>query len=274
MGHVRQMRIGEVVARTGLTERMIRHYETLGLVMPDRSASGQRLYDADALLALGTVQLLKQAGLPLSTIRQWLTNPLDARGLIAAQKDLLRAEAKRIEDALALLEGIDSELEEGSAPLPDQLARIIASAHAKRDEARARAFFERHFTADDAEAWRRMMSELAAIVDPQDYDMAWRRLIDDIRDALHLAPDSEAAQALLDRWQQLLEPFQRVASQRQKSLARTMFSGVAEWGGHFQHPATPDVIGFIEAAMAARTGLADAPSPGEPDTIQSEEIDP
>ena len=33
------LRIGDVVARTGLTERAIRHYESLGLVAPARSSS-------------------------------------------------------------------------------------------------------------------------------------------------------------------------------------------------------------------------------------------
>ncbi|MEM1141607.1 MAG: MerR family transcriptional regulator [Pseudomonadota bacterium] len=49
MASRKAFRIGEVAARTGLTERMIRHYEKLGLVQPDRSDAGKRLYGANAL---------------------------------------------------------------------------------------------------------------------------------------------------------------------------------------------------------------------------------
>ena len=37
MSEGQHLRIGDVVARTGLTERAIRHYEKLGLVAPARS---------------------------------------------------------------------------------------------------------------------------------------------------------------------------------------------------------------------------------------------
>jgi len=43
------MRIGELSARTGVSVRMLRHYEKEGLLHPSRLASGYRAYtSADA----------------------------------------------------------------------------------------------------------------------------------------------------------------------------------------------------------------------------------
>ena len=51
MGRDHHLKIGNVVARTGLTERAIRHYEHEDLIAPARSASGQRLYRHAFVLA-------------------------------------------------------------------------------------------------------------------------------------------------------------------------------------------------------------------------------
>ncbi|MEL7452113.1 MAG: MerR family transcriptional regulator, partial [Pseudomonadota bacterium] len=237
-------------------------YEKLGLLAPERSAAGQRLYDSDALLTLAKIRLLKQAGIPLDLIKTWLDNPLDARGLIAAQLDYLRDEADRIAQSILLLKQIDSEIERAGAQTVDHLARIIASSDDGREAMRARHFFEKHFTPSQRNDWRDMMARLQQEVDPVAYDTAWRSLIDDIKAALPIDPTSETAQGLLGRWNALLEPFQRVASSEQQAMASTMWENVGEWGAHARQPATQDVINFIRAAMVARAEGVAAPIDG------------
>ncbi len=47
------MKIGELASKTGLTERMLRHYEALGILSPVRSSRGTRDYsDVDLDVAL------------------------------------------------------------------------------------------------------------------------------------------------------------------------------------------------------------------------------
>ena len=250
-------RIGDVVARTGLTERMIRHYESVGLVRPMRSTAGQRLFDADALLALAKVRLLKQAGMPLDLIQKWLANPIDARGLIAAQLSYLRSEADRLAMAITLLNEIDAELANGDPAEIDHLARIIAASTDQQAEMRARRFFEQHFTGDDHNAWRDMQARLRLEVDPEQYDAAWRTLITDIKAALPLDPASPEAQTLVARWHRLMEPFKRVATPEQQAMARTMWSNVDVWRDHARQPATNDVMQFIQDAIKATRSETD-----------------
>ena len=46
------MKIGEIVEKSGLTERMLRHYESIGIITPRKSPKGTRLYnEADLAVA-------------------------------------------------------------------------------------------------------------------------------------------------------------------------------------------------------------------------------
>ena len=66
--------IGQLAARTGLTSRTIRFWSDAGLVPPaDRSASGYRLYDAEAVARLDLVRTLRELGLGLEVIRAVLS---------------------------------------------------------------------------------------------------------------------------------------------------------------------------------------------------------
>lgn len=62
------LRIGEVAARTGLTERTLRYYEQLGLLSPPRAQGGQRSYDAATLGELSRIRLQRELGTPLADI--------------------------------------------------------------------------------------------------------------------------------------------------------------------------------------------------------------
>lgn len=52
--------IDEVSAKTGLTKRMLRYYEEIGLITPIRKESGYRLYTNDDLRMLKSVKETKE----------------------------------------------------------------------------------------------------------------------------------------------------------------------------------------------------------------------
>lgn len=65
--------IGDLARRTGLTVKTIRFYSDSGIVPPtDRSPTGYRLYDIDALARLDLVRTLRDLGLDLAAVRQVL----------------------------------------------------------------------------------------------------------------------------------------------------------------------------------------------------------
>lgn len=96
------LRIGEVAARTGLSQRTLRHYDSLGLLIPSgRSLGDYRLYSPEDLSRLLAIQHLKSLGLSLHEVGSALDDPdFDAaallrehiaavEGRIAAEKELL-----------------------------------------------------------------------------------------------------------------------------------------------------------------------------------------
>lgn len=59
----KNMRIGEMEAATGVSARLLRYYEERGLLRPERSASGQRLYAPHDEARVRQIRDLLEAGL-------------------------------------------------------------------------------------------------------------------------------------------------------------------------------------------------------------------
>lgn len=96
------MLIGEVAERSGVSARMLRHYDSLGLVTPsERTAGGYRSYSAADLDRLFHVEGLRSLGLSLADIAAALDTPgfepaamvdrllADTRERIARDRELL-----------------------------------------------------------------------------------------------------------------------------------------------------------------------------------------
>ncbi|MFT4085926.1 MAG: MerR family transcriptional regulator [Gordonia sp. (in: high G+C Gram-positive bacteria)] len=96
------MRIGEVARRSGVSARMLRHYESLGLITPSgRTSAGYRAYSADDVARILHVESLRTLGLSLREIGHALDDPdfrfgevvprlvAQARERIARERDLL-----------------------------------------------------------------------------------------------------------------------------------------------------------------------------------------
>ncbi|NGN70368.1 MerR family transcriptional regulator [Streptomyces sp. A7024] len=66
------MRISQLAERSGVPATTLRFYEKSGLLAADRTPSGYRMYDDDALDRLGFIGAAKRLGLPLDEISELL----------------------------------------------------------------------------------------------------------------------------------------------------------------------------------------------------------
>ncbi|MEV5675704.1 MerR family transcriptional regulator [Streptomyces sp. NPDC052164] len=88
------MLIGEVARRSGVSARMLRHYESLGLVRPSgRTGSGYREYSGEDIRRIFHIESLRSLGLSLREIGRALEDPGTPSALVG---DLIRQTRERI----------------------------------------------------------------------------------------------------------------------------------------------------------------------------------
>ncbi|MBD0418109.1 MerR family transcriptional regulator [Streptomyces sp. TRM S81-3] len=97
------MLIGDVVRHSGVSARMLRHYDALGLVRPTgRTAGGYREYSADDVRRIFHVESLRSLGLSLKQIGRALQDPAFTPSALVG--DLIRWTEDRLERERELLE--------------------------------------------------------------------------------------------------------------------------------------------------------------------------
>lgn len=107
------MKIGEASSASGVSQRMIRHYEKIGL-MPaaPRRDSGYRDYDQRDLHTLRFIGRARDLGFPIEEIRQLLTLWHDRERSSADVKSLALARAKELKRKARELDEMRKSLED------------------------------------------------------------------------------------------------------------------------------------------------------------------
>ncbi|MET8743790.1 MerR family transcriptional regulator [Streptomyces sp. NPDC004728] len=96
------MLIGEVARRSGVSARMLRHYESLGLVRPSgRTGSGYREYSGEDIRRIFHIESLRSLGLSLREIGRALDDPGFTPSALVG--DLIRQTRERIAAETELL---------------------------------------------------------------------------------------------------------------------------------------------------------------------------
>ena len=99
------MRIGELAAQSGVTAKTIRFWEAEGLLAhPDRTPSGYREYDTDALERLSFIRHAQTAGLTLAEIRQVLAISDTGEPACAHVTDLIQQHLTEVDQRIRQLE--------------------------------------------------------------------------------------------------------------------------------------------------------------------------
>ena len=112
-GRVR-VRIGELSARTGVSQRSLRYYEAQGLLTSDRAPSGQRHYGEQQVERVFFIQTLLSAGLSSRTIAELLPcvdtpstlNVVEAERTMERERERLTATIERLVQARDTLDAL------------------------------------------------------------------------------------------------------------------------------------------------------------------------
>ncbi|WP_051851879.1 HEAT repeat domain-containing protein [Streptomyces sp. NRRL F-5650] len=134
------MLIGEVARRSGVSARMLRHYESLGLVRPSgRTGSGYRDYSRQDVRRIFHIESLRSLGLSLREIGRALDEPGFAPSALV--DDLVRRTRERIAAETELLTRLSRIDAAGPAGWEDvlQVVALLQALGSKSPEARQRA---------------------------------------------------------------------------------------------------------------------------------------
>ncbi|MFI9451249.1 MerR family transcriptional regulator [Amycolatopsis sp. NPDC052450] len=121
------MLIGEVARRSGVSSRMLRHYDSLGLVRPTgRTVGGYREYSDEDIRRIFHVEALRSLGLSLRQIGRALEDPaFEPSDLVG---DLIRRTEERLKREQELLDRLRAV--DASAPLGwEGVLRIVELLH-------------------------------------------------------------------------------------------------------------------------------------------------
>lgn len=114
--------IQEIARLAGTTSRTLRHYDAIGLLPPSRiGENGYRYYDAEALLRLQRVLLLRELGLGLAAIAEVLEGQRDHVGALTIHLERLRRERDRLDDRIESVETTIRKLKRGEALMADEM---------------------------------------------------------------------------------------------------------------------------------------------------------
>jgi DNA-binding transcriptional MerR regulator len=232
--------IGQLAARTGLTSRTIRFWSDAGLVPPSgRSASGYRLYDAEAVARLDLVRTLRELGLGLEVVRAVLARATTLAHVAAAHVAVLDEQIRILRLRRAVLSTVAARgntIEE--TLLMHKLARLSAQ--------------ERQQMIDD------FVDGVFAGVDPQAPGTGIARRMRQLPAEL---PD-DPTPAQVDAWVELAE---LIADPDFSQRARTMALDGQQTSQQAGQQTSPPALDYQSVQDLAGQALADAIAPSSPE---------
>jgi len=103
--------IGVLSHQSGVKVTTIRYYESIGLLAePDRSESGQRIYDAGAIDRLNFIRHTRDLGFPIEAIRDLIDLQDKPSNDCAVVDSIARRHLADVRQRLSKLEALEAEL--------------------------------------------------------------------------------------------------------------------------------------------------------------------
>jgi DNA-binding transcriptional MerR regulator len=190
----------------GVTVRALHHYDRLALLRPVRTPAGYRMYGPRDLERLEQIVALKCLGVPLKQIKTVLDR--DGRALpdvLRAQRRALEAKRRRLDQAIGAIADAEQSIQTGQPADPALLRRIIEVIEMSDHAEDMKKYYS-------DEAWAELSRRREAMTDgmreiAMEGTRKWQTLFADVTASLDEDPSSPKAQALLARWQALIDEF-------------------------------------------------------------------
>jgi DNA-binding transcriptional MerR regulator len=102
----RTLSVGEVAEKFGMPTHVLRHWESMGLLSPHRTAGDRRRYRSDDVYRVAVIRRAKQAGFSLDDIREMLdAGKRERTAIMRRHQAELRDRIATLQASLEMLEG-------------------------------------------------------------------------------------------------------------------------------------------------------------------------
>ena len=189
----------------GLTVRTLHHYDRLGLLRPQRTDSGYRLYRLRDLERLEQIVALSFLGIPLKRIKGLLDrNVLDLPDALRLQRSVLQDKRTLLDIAISVIRKAEKSIRPGTPPETALLKKIIEVIEMQESMDWSRKYYGEKAQAKIAERKKLWSPALQQRVERE-----WAELFAQVSAAIEEGEDpaSRKSQALAARWRKLLEGF-------------------------------------------------------------------
>lgn len=247
--------VGELAEATGLSVRVLRHWDEIGVVRARRTAGGHRCYTADEVTCLYRALALRHMGLRLDEVRALLAGADPSpRATLTAHLERVDAELAagqalraRLVEALDALDASASRHDDADADA-DQLMKVIEKM----------TMFDQHLTARHQQWLAHRREQVGDQAWQQALD-AWPEVVDAVRAEMDAGTDPTDPRVgqLMHRWQELQrvflddDPEMRTAAGR---AWRTMWDQHPDQLRRSSRLAPPEMWDYIRRARDAHGG--------------------
>jgi len=219
--------IGELAERCGVTVRTLRYYESKGLITPQRSEAGQRVYKYPDVVRLQQIQLLKKAGFTLSQIKTMLGSAaINAKAVLEVQRGLLAKQMEHAKTALAAVEDVLSKIN-GSETDLFTVCNMIKMGESAMSEEKWQKVWDKFYTDEEKERW---VAAKEAVPDHvvKAHEAAWPELLARTEKLVGSDPASHDAQETLKEWNAMTQVIYDVDPALSRSAAK-LYDNMDDW---------------------------------------------
>jgi len=194
------MKVGELAKRTGLTVRTLHHYDQIGLLSPSqRSRAGHRMYGERDVMRLQKIVSLRQLGLTLEQIAEWLGRPrLSALQVLDLHINRLREQIDAQQSLCTRLESVSGLLRARESVSMDEFLNTIEAIQ----------MYDKYYTTEELEQLKKRREEVGD-ERIREVEQEWPRLIAEVRAEMEKGtdPTDPRVQQLAQRWMSLVNEF-------------------------------------------------------------------
>ena len=242
--------VQEFAKLAGVTVRALHHYDRLGLLKPNRTEAGYRLYYLGHLERLEQIVALKFLGIPLKQIRLMLLRGTpEVSDSLRMQRRVLEEKRRLLDSAIRAIEEAENAATPGNRPDSAILKKIIEVI-----EMQDNMDWSKKYYSEEAQAKIEERKKLWSPENQERWSKEWSDLFVDVEAALGEDPGGARAQALAARWRKLVEGFTGGDPQINAGLSK-MYQDRPNWPANMQQKIQPfsnkKVWDFIQKAFAA-----------------------